>query len=283
MNSQIKPILVCGDTMLDEYWFGEVARISPEAPVPVVLVTRQEDRFGAADNVAANIQALGGETYTAVCNTSHKIRLVARNQQVARIDFDFEPQGLDGMEGAFRDALPKVDIVVFSDYGKGTLKNIKFLISEAKAAGKLVLVDPKGHDYHKYAGADLVKPNLEELRHVVGGWGGEEQLHAKVKLLLEETSIRSLLLTRASEGMSLYGPHGADHYSSHVQEICDVTGAGDTAIAALAVAVSRRNSYRQVSSLSIREAIPLANKAAGIVCGKFGTRVCTEEELFGTL
>src|SRR3990167_6406780 len=233
--SSLKPILVCGDSMIDEYWWGDVDRISPEAPVPVVLVKKQEDRFGAADNVAANIQALGGEAYTAVCATSRKIRLVARHQQVARIDFDFEPRGLPSMEATFRSALPKCDIVVFSDYGKGTLVHIETLINEAKSLGKIVLVDPKGYDYSKYAGADCVKPNLDEIRHVVGGWGSEEQLAAKIKLLMGKTYIERILLTLGPEGMSLYDEAGVTHYAARAKDVYDVTGAGDTAIAALAV------------------------------------------------
>ena len=268
----MKPILVCGDAMVDEYWEGDVARISPEAPVPVVRVTRQYDRFGAADNVAANIQALDCEVYTAVCNTSRKIRLIARHQQVARIDFDYEPRGVESMEATFKNALPKVNTVVFSDYGKGSLKNIKFLISEAKAAGKLVLVDPKGYDYNKYAGADCVKPNLDEMRHLVGGWGSEEQLHAKVKLLMGEANLPRLLLTRGSEGMDLFDDAGVHHFDSEAKEVFDVTGAGDTAIATLAVCLNQGDPWLN--------AVRWATKASGIVVGKFGTAVCTKEELW---
>lgn len=271
MNS-LKPILVCGDAMVDEFWWGDVARISPEAPVPIVRVTRQEDRFGAADNVAANIQALGGEFYSATCSTSRKIRLVARNQQVARIDFDFEPRGIPSMEATFRSALPKCNIVVFSDYGKGTLIHIQTLIKEAKSLGKTVLVDPKGYDYRKYAGADLVKPNLDEMRHMMGGWGSEEQLAGKITLLRGEADIARVLLTRGSEGMSLYEDEGVLHYPALAKEVFDVTGAGDTAIAALAVCLNQGMSWEH----SVRR----ANKAAGIVCGKFGTSVCLKEEIY---
>lgn len=274
MNSP-KPILVCGDAMVDEYWSGDVARISPEAPVPVVRVTRQEDRFGAADNVAANIKALGTDFISATCNVSRKIRLVARHQQVARIDFDFGPkdEDVDALEVAFLRVLPQCDTVVFSDYGKGSLRNIKFLITEAKAAGKLVLVDPKGHDYNKYAGADCVKPNLDEMRHLAGGWGSEEQLAAKVKLLMESCHIARILLTRASEGMDLFEPQGGVlHFDSEAREVFDVTGAGDTAIATLAVCLNQGRSWE--------ESVQLAVRASGIVVGKFGTAVCTKEELW---
>ena len=270
-----KPILVCGDAMWDQYWWGDVARISPEAPVPVVQVHRQEVRHGAALNVIANCVALGATTCQATCQTSRKIRLVARNQQVARIDFDFEPRGLPSMEATFRSALPKCDIVVFSDYGKGTLAHIETLINEAKSLGKIVLVDPKGYDYSKYAGADCVKPNLDEIRHVVGGWGSEEQLAAKIKLLMGETYIERILLTRASEGMNLFHKDEVTICPAKTKEIYDVTGAGDTAIAALAVCLNRGEDWNH--------AVYYANFAAGVVCGKFGTSVCTKEELFGTL
>lgn len=274
MNS-LKPILVCGDAMVDEYWVGDVARISPEAPVPVVLVTKQEDRFGAADNVAANVRALGCEFHTAVCSTSRKIRLVARNQQVARIDFDFRPRDVGRMEAAFRAALPQCGVVVFSDYGKGSLVHIQTLIREAKSLGKLVLVDPKGHDYRKYAGADLVKPNLDEMRHMMGGWGSEEQLAAKISLLMGEADITRILLTRGAGGMSLYTEKDTFHVESVSQEVYDVTGAGDTAIACLAVCLNR--------GMSWLTSMDYANKAAGIVCGKFGTAVATKEEVFNGL
>jgi len=267
-----KPILVCGDAMVDEYWYGEVSRISPEAPVPVVKVIRQEDRFGAADNVAANIQALGGTFISATCNTARKIRLIGRNQQVARVDFDWTPkeEDLQAMEQAFLAALPKCSIVVFSDYGKGSLARVDELILRAK--NSLILVDPKGHDYARYAGADLIKPNTDELRQVVGGWSDEHQLKRKVQALLTTVRIKHLLLTQASEGMTFFTKEGSSHFPSEAREVYDVTGAGDTAIAALAVSLSEEYGWLR--------AVHYANKAAGIVCGKFGTAVATKEEVY---
>lgn len=274
MNSP-KPILVCGDAMWDHYWSGDVTRISPEAPVPVVSVIHKEMRSGAAGNVQANIAAMGGKTHAATCRTSDKYRITGRNQQIVRVDFDEAPtaEAVGKMEFFFRERLPDCDIVVFSDYGKGSLIHVQKLISEAKAAGKLVLVDPKGYDYTKYAGADLIKPNLDELRQVVGGWGSSEQLAAKAKFLMTECKISRILLTQAAEGMTLFAGAEIRHFPSQAREVFDVTGAGDTAIAALAVGMSLDLSWRQSTELAV--------KASGIVVGKFGTAVCTKEELFG--
>lgn len=262
--------------MSDLYWWGEVARISPEAPVPVVRVVREEKRDGAAYNVGANIRSMGCLAITCVCPTSRKIRLVARNQQVARIDFDETPtdQKISFMEQAFVDYLRDVDMVVFSDYGKGSLRSVQDLIYKSKSAGKQVFVDPKGYDYSRYAGADLIKPNTEELRNLVGGWISVEQMNRKAEALRLQAKVGAILLTRAAEGMVLYNSDGAHFIKSIAREVYDVTGAGDTAIAAFAVAVSR--------GLEFPEAAWYANKAAGIVCGKFGTSIATEEEVFGT-
>lgn len=273
MNSR-KPILVCGDAMWDHYWSGEVTRISPEAPVPIVLVTSKEMRSGAAANVVANIAAMGEATFNVTCRTANKYRITGKHQQIVRADFDEAPSAKDisQMEFFFKERLPHCDIVVFSDYAKGTLRNIEQLIQLAKAAGKLILVDPKGYDYKRYAGADLVKPNLDEIRHMVGGWGSEEQLRAKVQLILGEAQVRSILLTRAADGMTLFNRAGINHFPSEAREVYDVTGAGDTAIAALAVGMNR--------GLGWIESVRLAVRASGIVVAKFGTAVCTKEELW---
>lgn len=268
-------ILVVGDAMTDVYWFGDVARISPEAPVPVVRVLKEEQRLGAADNVCANIRAMGHQALSCTWTTSKKIRLVARNQQVARIDFDTEPtdQQVCALEQSFKNALQDCQIVIFSDYAKGCLKNVKSLIAIAKAEGKTVLVDPKGHDYTRYSGADLIKPNVNELKEMFGGWSSENELRLKVALLMKEANIGAVLLTRGAEGMTLYRPGIADSVPSIAREVYDVTGAGDTAIAAFAAALERGHDWMK--------AMECANKAAGIVCGKFGTAVATKEEVFG--
>lgn len=268
-------ILVCGDAMRDLYYWGDVTRISPEAPVPVVQVLREEQRAGAADNVIANIIAMGGAALSATCMTSRKIRLVARNQQVARIDFDDAPT--DGnrhqMEMLFREHLPACNIVVFSDYAKGSLANVQDLIALAKRERKTVLIDPKGHDYMRYAGADILKPNTQELREMIGGWSDEHQLRERVHALLNTARIAGLLLTRAAQGMTLITLSGSLNVPAETREVYDVTGAGDTAIAAFAVSLARGCSWH--------EAVRYSNRAAGISCGKFGTAVVTEKEVFG--
>src|SRR3990167_2515530 len=274
MNS-LKPILVCGDAMEDEYWYGEVERISPEAPVPCVRIVRQETRPGAANNVVENCIALGAKVYPVTCYAARKIRVVGRNQQIVRIDFDERVKDTDvkWLEISYKKALQECDFVLFSDYGKGSLLHSDSLIMEAKGLGKTVLVDPKGHDYGKYAGADLIKPNIVEMREVVGGWKDEDQLQKKANALMHAIPVARLLLTRAAAGMTLFTKEERFDYPSLAQEIYDVTGAGDTAIATMAGALSRGCAWG--------EAVHYANKAAGIVVGKFGTAVATEKEVFG--
>lgn len=263
--------------MRDEYWFGDVSRISPEAPVPVVRITRQEERFGAAHNVVANIVSLGGSTHQCTIQTATKIRVVARQQQVARIDFDQQPteKQIEEMEFFFTERLHDADppsIVLFSDYGKGSLKNVQKLIKLAKDSGKTVLVDPKGHDYQRYSGADLIKPNANELKEMVGGWRDSAQLLDKAQKLMSETGIARILLTQSSEGMTLFDEDGSHHFPAVAKEVYDVTGAGDTAIATMAVSLSRGFSWSK--------SVEYANKAAGIAVGHFGTYTAKEAEIF---
>jgi D-glycero-beta-D-manno-heptose-7-phosphate kinase len=265
----MSPILVCGDAMLDEYWFGDVSRISPEAPVPVLTVKRTEVREGAAANVARNVRALGS-----VCRTEfgapemqvRKIRPICRNHQMLRLDFD-NPQ-----TPVAKDIRFEAGIVIFSDYGKGALEHVQCLIVRAKMAGCTVLVDPKGYDYERYRYADVVKPNLDEMRVMVGGWRDEDDLTRKAQALRVKASIGAILLTRAAGGMTLYTDSGTDHIAAEEREVFDVTGAGDTAIAALACALSRGH--------DLHAAARYANKAAGIVVERFGTAVATEREVF---
>jgi D-glycero-beta-D-manno-heptose-7-phosphate kinase len=268
-------ILVAGDAMLDRYWHGEVARISPEAPVPVLKVTREEQRLGAAANVAANLIAMGvpavscySRSFDYDQNAVVKIRAIGKNHQMLRIDFDRPQEPIGG--------LPDVEasIVIFSDYGKGALANIQELINDAKLRAMTVLVDPKGSDYRKYRGADVVKPNQDELRLMMGGWESEDQLFDKLKRLQEESQIPNILLTRASEGISfLAGDGSLLHIHPQAKEVFDVTGAGDTAIAAFGAALHRGS--------SMAESAQVANRAAGIAVGHFGTYQVTEGELFG--
>lgn len=262
--------MVCGDAMLDRYWHGEVSRISPEAPVPVLRVERTEERAGAAANVAANVRAMGVECRTVFSRSEPrvlKIRAIGRSQQMLRIDFDLPQEPVS----------PQLDfggakIVIFSDYGKGALEHVRTLIFRAKMHGAKVLVDPKGYDYERYRYADVVKPNLDEMRVVLGGWKNEEDVNAKSTELLRRFDLGAILLTRAAAGMTLYTAATVTHIPAERREVYDVTGAGDTAIAALAVALAR--------GMDLEGAARIANKAGGIAVGRFGTAVVTREELF---
>ena len=264
-------ILVCGDAMTDRYWFGDVERISPEAPVPVVKMRHVEDRFGAAENVVRNIEALEGECEWLFSPDSErilKVRLIGKQQQIARVDFDYPQKPID-IE-AFMKYSARCSVIVFSDYNKGSLSNVDKLIANCPE-GKIILVDPKSYDYEKYCGADVIKPNVDEMRAMVGGWKSEDDLENKAQKLRLNSQIGALLLTRASGGMSLYSDDGVHHIKSMAKEVYDVTGAGDTVMAALAVMLSQGK--------SLKEAATIANYAAGIVVGKFGTATVTMQEI----
>jgi D-glycero-beta-D-manno-heptose-7-phosphate kinase len=300
-------VLVVGDAMLDRYWFGAVDRISPEAPVPVVLVTREEERLGGAANVALNVKTLGAqatlltvvgddeparklrhllekEGVTALLGsdpqlyTIVKLRVIGRNQQLIRVDFENPPdhEVLASMLSEYERVLNEHDAVLFSDYGKGGLTHIPRMIELARAAGKPVLIDPKGSDYSRYAGATVITPNRAELAQVIGAWSSEAQLAERVQALRTEHRFAGLLLTRSEDGMSLFDGEAPDGGHTRVpaqaREVFDVTGAGDTVIATLAAMLA--------CGLSLREAMPLANRAGGIVVGKFGTASVSYEELF---
>ncbi len=297
-------VLVVGDVMLDRYWFGEVSRISPEAPVPVVHVQRSEERPGGAANVARNAAALGARCslLSVVGNdepaaalerllsadgvetrlhrdaslaTTIKLRVLGRQQQLLRIDFENSPaqEVLRSKLDEYRALLPGHDVVVLSDYGKGGLAHVQEMIDLARAAGKIVLVDPKGEDYSKYRGASLLTPNRSELRQVVGQWRSEEDLTARAQALRSELALEALLVTRSEEGMSLFRADGAVHEGTRAQEVFDVSGAGDTVIATLAVMLA--------AGCSLVDAMRLSNHAAGIVVAKLGTATVTLEEMQG--
>jgi rfaE bifunctional protein kinase chain/domain len=303
-------ILVVGDVMLDRYWFGEVSRISPEAPVPVVKVERTEERPGGAANVARNCAALGakvsllsvvgadeaGQALTrllaaegietslhedAELSTTIKLRVVGRQQQLLRIDFENSPthEVLRAKLAEFERQLPKCGVVILSDYGKGGLAHIGEMIRLARAAGKPVLVDPKGEEYARYAGATLLTPNRAELRQVIGRWVSEAELQAKATRLREELDIEALLVTRSEEGMTLFqggaGQEAALHEPAQAREVYDVSGAGDTVIATMAVMLA--------SGADLHAAMRLANRTAGIVVGKLGTAVVQLDELRAAL
>ena len=297
-------VLVVGDVMLDRYWMGAVDRISPEAPVPVVRVTQEQERLGGAANVALNLKTLGSQVtllsmvgvddgamrlrqllarhgVDAVLGedpqlqTIVKLRVISRAQQLLRIDFESEPdhEVLGQMLSDFEHQLTRHEVVLFSDYGKGGLAHIPRMIALARAANKPVLVDPKGHDYDRYAGASILTPNRAELQQVTGPWQDEAELHRKAQTLRERLGLQALLLTRSEEGMSLFEAHATSHVKAHVREVADVTGAGDTVIAALALMVA--------CGVPLPQAMEHANRAGGLVVAKFGTASVSYEELFG--
>lgn len=298
-------MLVVGDVMLDRYWYGDASRISPEAPVPVLLFREEEHRLGGAANVAANCAALGAQTQllsvvgrdsagdtllrllkkkrvTASLQrdrsvkTTQKLRVIARQQQLLRIDLEIPPskEMLAAKLADFRTALRACDVVLLSDYGKGGLAHIAVMVREARKAGKLVLVDPKGDDYSRYKGATIVTPNLSELRQVVGSWKNEKDLAARAQALLRKLALDALLLTRSEEGMTLFRRSGkAFSVRAEKREVSDVTGAGDTVIATLAVMMA--------AGQGMEAAVRAANRAGGIKVTRFGTAEVTLRELFG--
>jgi len=294
-------VLVVGDIMLDRYWFGEVHRISPEAPVPVVHVSRCEDRLGGAANVARNAAALGAQVTVAgvvgsdeparviehmlaeygitAClvhddaPTVVKMRVLGRQQQLLRVDFE-QRFGASAAHELVERVLPLIsahDVVVLSDYAKGALAEAGTLIAAVRAAGKPVLVDPKGDDYDRYHGATLISPNRLELQEAVGRWRDEDDLTQRAQRLRERLGLEGLLVTRSEQGMTLYREGSRDHVDAHAQEVFDVSGAGDTVLATLAV--------MRGAGLGWTEAMYWANRAAGIVVGKLGTSFVTPEEL----
>src|SRR2546430_8024255 len=295
-------LLVVGDVMLDRYWFGEVERISPEAPVPVVKIARNEERPGGAGNVARNAAALGTQvTLISVVGddeagrtlerllagdrvrtslhrdtslpTTVKLRVIARQQQLLRIDFETLPSHeiLATKLADYERTLPEFDVIVLSDYGKGGLAHIARMIAQARSRGTPVLVDPKGEDWLRYRGATVLTPNRAEFRQVAGDWSSEAELATKAQTLRAELGLEALLITRAEEGMSLYTDAGAQHIPALTREVYDVSGAGDTVIATLATLIGAR--------ADISSAVRIANRAAGIVVGKLGTAVVHPDEL----
>lgn len=296
-------MLVVGDVMLDRYWFGEVSRISPEAPVPVVLVGSEEHRLGGAANVAWNCKMLGARTRLLSVvgrdeagdklekllkkegvaaslhrdrhlDTTQKLRVIGRKQQLIRIDFEKPPstEVLAAKLEEFRGALPECDLVILSDYGKGGLEHIEDMIRAARKARKRVLVDPKGDDYARYKGCSIITPNTAELREVVGAWKGEKDLVQRAQALRGKLGLEALLLTRGEDGMTLFSRNRTRTIKAEAREVFDVTGAGDTVIAALGVMLA--------AGAGLESAVRIANRAAGIVVGKLGTAAATPEELF---
>ena len=299
-------LLVVGDVMLDRYWFGDVNRISPEAPVPVVHVQRTEERPGGAANVARNVTSLGascrllsvvgddeaGRSLARLLGeervegslhqdpgftTTVKLRVVGHQQQLLRIDFERAPgnEVLAAKLDEYQRLVDAADAVVLSDYGKGTLAHVQPMIAAARGLGKPVLVDPKGSDYERYRGATLLTPNRSEFREVAGRWKDEADLERRAQQLRAGLDLEALIVTRSEEGMSLFTAAESRHEHTRAREVYDVSGAGDTVIAVLALMVA--------GGASLNEAMRVANHAAGIVVAKLGTAVVHPEELAESL
>lgn len=295
-------LLVVGDVMLDRYWFGDVHRISPEAPVPVVLVQRTEERPGGAANVARNISTLGaqcrllsitGEDEAASVlkklleaakveatllsdpslKTTVKLRVLGRQQQLLRLDFETQPNAniLQDKLTIFSQLLHDADAVILSDYGKGGLEYIQEMIRQCRFQRIPVLVDPKGEDYSRYKGASLITPNRAELRQVIGPWANESEMIQKTEELRQQLELEAVLITRSEEGMTLIQENQITHDPARAQEVFDVSGAGDTVIAVMGLGVA--------AHLSLKTSMQLANRAAGVVVGKLGTAVVTPAEI----
>ncbi len=298
-------VLVVGDVMLDRYWYGQVDRISPEAPVPILRVTKEEERMGAAANVAYNVVSLGAcasllsmvgnddashrlEAAVAktgiqahfgrnnALTTTVKLRLIGRQQQLLRVDFENTPphEALLAQTALFSQLLPQHDVVLFSDYAKGGLMHVVDMLQSVRhhtTHDIPVLIDPKGNDYQRYTGATAITPNKTELQAVVGHWHSEAELNEKVQNLRERLQLQAVLLTRSEEGMTLFDAQGSLHVPTQAKEVFDVTGAGDSVIATLAAFLG--------AGLTLRQAVPFANAAGGVVVGKFGTATVSLHEL----
>jgi len=296
-------VLVVGDVMLDRYWHGATERVSPEAPVPVITVSKQDDRPGGAANVALNTAALGsravllgivGQDEAAAvvetrlkaagvsCHfcvaetepTITKLRAISRNQQLLRMDFEqrFSDSYAAQISNALAAQIDQSDVIILSDYNKGTLADCQSLIAMAKAKGKLILVDPKGSDYRQYKGATLLTPNMTEFEAVVGKCHTEEQIIERGTALIAELELECLLITRSEKGMTLLQKQGTEvHFPARTHEVFDVTGAGDTVISTLAAALG--------AGTPMQQSVAIANMAAGIAIGKLGTYAISGPEI----
>jgi len=296
-------VLVVGDVMLDRYWFGDASRISPEAPVPVVLWRREEPKAGGAANVASNCAALGASTtllsvvgddaegatlkslleksrvkvkfhQDKSIRTTQKLRVISQRQQLLRIDFETPPsrEVLAQKFAEFKAALPASRVVILSDYGKGGLAHIARMVALAGAAGKKVLIDPKGDDWSRYRGAYLITPNRAEFREVAGTWKTRADFERRARRLRRQLKLTALLVTLGGEGMTLFTEGGTLHVPADEREVYDVSGAGDTVIATLGTMLA--------AGERLEQAVRIANRAGGIKVGKLGTAVVTRKELF---
>ena len=298
-------ILVIGDVMLDRYWFGDVHRISPEAPVPIAKINKIEDRPGGAANVARNIASLGGNvTLLSVVGVDEasitleqlldnekvdiifkkdptirtivKLRVMAKNQQLIRIDFEEKPSHeiLAEVLDAYAAIIDQYELVILSDYGKGGLSHTTKMIELARKHGKQILVDPKGSDYTKYQNATIITPNRSELADAIGSWQTEAELHSRAEELRKQLKLAYLLVTRSEDGMTLFADQ-VYNYPTFAQEVYDVSGAGDTVIATLGLMLANK--------CTINDAVAIANFAAGIVVAKLGTATVSKHELITQL
>ena len=294
-------ILIIGDVMLDRYWTGPTSRISPEAPVPIVRVDDSEDRPGGAANVAINAATLGAQVVlmgmtgedeaaqiltdrlaamnvrcefskVATQDTITKLRIVSRNQQLLRLDFEksFAKDDKSELIRKFEQEVQKSDLVVLSDYSKGCLSDPQSLISLARKYKKPVVVDPKGSDFGKYYGASLITPNMSEFEGEMGACESEDELFNKAQALKQNCDLDAVLVTRSEKGMSLFQDE-AYHLPAHAKEVYDVTGAGDTVISTLACCMA--------VGLPLQRACQFANHAASVVVGKLGTSTVSTTEL----
>ena len=296
-------LLIVGDLMLDSYWHGSTGRISPEAPVPVVHVNKEEVRLGGAGNVAANTAALGVQTHlmglvgddasaaqmqqllserhiqaylqkVKGSKTITKLRIISRQQQLIRLDFEdhFPEWDADEFLQTYKAQLPLVDAVILSDYAKGALRRAADMVALARDAGKPVIIDTKGTDFERYRGATVITPNMGEFEAVVGHCASDADVEAKGQQLRASLDLQAVLVTRSEKGMSLMvRDQPAVHISTRAQEVFDVTGAGDTVVATLGAALA--------AGLSLPQAMNLSNAAAGLVVAKLGTATVSFEEL----
>lgn len=299
-------VLIVGDVMLDRYWFGGVDRISPEAPVPVLAVNNQEVRAGGAANVANNVNSLGAKAmllsvvgddltgneldqlvkgfgvdtvfqFDKTIQTTEKLRLIAQNQQLLRVDFEKKPadEVLARCLDDYAMRLDSADVIILSDYGKGGLRHVSRMIEMARKKNIPVVLDPKGTDFSRYRGASLITPNFKEFRAVVGEVNSEAELEEKAFNLKEQLDIAALLVTRSEKGMSLFVGDQHIHSPARAREVYDVSGAGDTVISTIALAL--------VADMDDQQRLELANAAAGIVVGKLGTATVTIDEIIQRL
>ena len=300
-------ILVAGDIMIDQYWLGDTSRISPEAPVPIIKVGQSEDRLGGAANAALNCVSLGasaslagihandagGKSYQSLsqlhgihvietlcdkASTITKLRMISSGQQLLRADFEqsFSPAAQEAICENISSAIAEHDVLLLSDYNKGSLAHCQKMIQAAKKAGKAVVVDPKGNSFEQYRGAYLLTPNMLEFETVTGKCSDEQDMFKKAEELITELELQALLLTRSEKGMTLFLKDGShQHYNAEAREVFDVTGAGDTVIATLATAIA--------SGIELKQAVGLANTAASLVVAKMGTSTITPLELNNAL